>query len=88
MTLSPGLFIFCHRVLKMPEYSVVNEVCLKRNLRLNHMIAARRKNLLAFACLFTFDACLFMFCACLFTIFLGANHEALILHVTLWWICS
>ena len=49
---------------------------------------ARRKNLLAFACLFTFHACLFMFCACLFKIFLGANHEALILHVTLWWICS
>ena len=45
---------------------------------------ARRKNLLAFACLFTFYACLFIFCACLFTFFLGANHKAPTFHVTLW----
>ena len=45
---------------------------------------ARRKNLLAFACLFTVYACLFMFCACLFTFFLGANHKAPTFHVTLW----
>ena len=29
-----------------------------------------------------------MFCACLFKFFFGANHKALILHVTLWLICS
>ena len=46
--------------------------------------SARRKNLLAFACLFTFYACLFIFCACLFTFFLGANHKAPTFHVTLW----
>ena len=49
---------------------------------------ARRKNLLALACLFTFYACLFILCACLFTFFLGANHKALTFHVTLLWICS
>ena len=49
-----------------------------------HHCTARRKNLLAFACLFTFYACLFIFCACLFTFFLGANHKAPTFHVTLW----
>ena len=48
------------------------------------VMVARRKNLLAFACLFTFYACLFIFCACLFTFFLGANHKAPTFHVTLW----
>ena len=50
----------------------------------NLLNLARRKNLLAFACLFTFYACLFIFCACLFTFFLGANHKAPTFHVTVW----
>ena len=49
-----------------------------------HHLIARRKNLLAFVCFFTFYACLFIFCACLFTFFLGANHKAPTFHVPLW----
>ena len=78
-----GLIITRRAVVSLiwgPQYPRWNS----SGILLKKATTARRKNLLAFACLFTFYACLFIFCACLFTFFLGANHKAPTFHVTLW----
>ena len=72
-------------MLSVSHEQIIFQNLIAMSIQMNPRVSgqARRKNLLAFACLFTFYACLFIFCACLFTFFLGANHKAPTFHVTL-----